>query len=335
MSDEGASRGGGLSNPEAFAGRLKARLHAAPPILDADERASATAPTSAEFPPHVDLEYLHHNWDATRADWTSVGESTILRRLRGVLRRLLRPLVEHSSGFAASTTRLVDRHEKAILAAQADLAMLRNDVNELRSAASQLNPVLLLGPDGVRDEPSRNALLETVATSFFRGPVVDLRCGRGSLLTYLRERGIDAVGFDERWDCVTTCNEHGLTAFTLGWKRGIESLADRSVAGVFIPQVLERLPLLDAGSLLVDCARVVSDDGVVVVELAETSHVADNLLLTGLRPIAPTSVAWTLEQLGFTSIRHVQHGSVLPPAVVDDVLVGPAALVIATRGRTR
>ena len=325
-----------LSNPAAFAGRLKTRLRAERRGRGAD-RIKPDGESAGKPAPEDDLQNLHLNWDMTRVDWTTSGDRHSVRKVRGQLRRLLQPFTEHLARFTASTTRTLDAHERALAAAHIQIQVLQCEVQTLSSPPdpTRLTHLAKATRTSSIDVAPRGALLDVAVQHFSRGPVIDLRCGRGSLLASLQARRVDSAGFDERWEYVTACRRQGLTAFTRSWAECLPEFGPGSVAGVFVPQLLERLPPAVARDLLLECARVLWTGGVLVTELIDADYASQDLLLDGVRPIPSESLVRTLEDLGFTSVRIVQSSTPTHGVVVDDVFVGPGSLVVAEQGATR
>lgn len=329
MRETASGGGSGLTNPETFAARLAARLHAVP-MESSRERPVEDASRAAAD----DLHHLHLNWDTTAVGWEGAGERTALRTARFYVGRVLGPLQRHLAAFHAAITRVLDGHERALAAMRVDIDLLATQVG---AAVERLEPddpnrlseLTHAAPARDHDVSSRQALLASAAQEFTHGPVLDLRCGRGDLLGRLRPRDIAATGVDDRWDYVTVCRERALTAFTRDWAQYLDDLPAASVAGIFVPQLLERLTPLAAARLLVGCSRVLAPGGVLVIELVDSAYVHADLLLDGVRPIPAESLMTTLRQLGMTAVRYLRGPESESAQVVDDVLIGPCGLCIA------
>ena len=98
------------------------------------------------------------------------------------------------------------------------------------------------------------------------GPVVDLGCGRGEFLELLARADIPAWGVDLDDGMVAQARAAGLDARVGDIFEALEGLADGSVSGVFSAQVIEHLAPPDMLRLMVEVQRVLTDDGVAVVE---------------------------------------------------------------------
>ena len=73
------------------------------------------------------------------------------------------------------------------------------------------------------------------------GVILDIGCGRGEFLDCAREAGLTSYGIDSNDECVAQCRARGLQADNADLFAHLDSLADRSLAGVFCSQVIEHL----------------------------------------------------------------------------------------------
>src|SRR5207245_4503927 len=73
-------------------------------------------------------------------------------------------------------------------------------------------------------------------------PVLDVGCGRGEFLGLLRDAGIEARGVDADADMVAYARGEGLNVEQVDALSYLESLADGTLGGIFMGQVVEHLP---------------------------------------------------------------------------------------------
>src|SRR5262249_22115106 len=73
-------------------------------------------------------------------------------------------------------------------------------------------------------------------------PVLDVGCGRGELLSLLREAGVEAHGVDADSDMVEYARGEGLEVVQADALEYLERLDDDSLGGMFAGQVVEHLP---------------------------------------------------------------------------------------------
>ena len=140
-----------------------------------------------------------------------------------------------------------------------------------------------------------------------QAPVLDVGCGRGELLSLLREAGIEARGVDADADMVAYARGEGLEVEHADALRQLESLEDGSLGGIFAGQVVEHLPPPALLFLLQLAARTLRPGGLLVAEtinplspLALRNYWAD---LTHAQPLVPETLVLLAEQAGFREVR--------------------------------
>jgi O-antigen chain-terminating methyltransferase len=149
----------------------------------------------------------------------------------------------------------------------------------------------------------------------FRGaaPVLDVGCGRGELLSLLRDAGIEARGIDADADMVAYARGDGLDVEQADLVDYLERLDDGSLGGVFMGQVVEHLPPATLARALTLTARKLRGGGILVAEtinplspLALRHYFAD---LTHAQPLVPETLELLARQAGFaeTEVRFLNE----------------------------
>jgi O-antigen chain-terminating methyltransferase len=135
--------------------------------------------------------------------------------------------------------------------------------------------------------------------------VLDVGCGRGELLTILRDAGVDASGVDADADMVAFARGEGLDVTQADLLAHLESLDDGSLGGIFAGQVVEHLPPPALLRFLELAHAKLRDGGLLVAEtinplspLALRNYFAD---LTHAQPLVPDTLALLAKQAGFAS----------------------------------
>jgi SAM-dependent methyltransferase len=161
-------------------------------------------------------------------------------------------------------------------------------------------------------------------------PVLDVGCGRGEFLALLREAGVEARGVDPDADMVAFARGEGLDVEQGDAVSHLEKLADGSLGGVFMGQVVEHLPAPMLVRTLELCASKLRRNGVLVAEtinplspLALRNYFAD---LTHAQPLVPDTLALLARQCGF---REVETRFLNPPERVADVAPEVAEILFA------
>jgi SAM-dependent methyltransferase len=135
-------------------------------------------------------------------------------------------------------------------------------------------------------------------------PVLDVGCGRGELLSLLRDAGVEARGIDADADMVAYAQGEGLDVQQADLLEYLEGLDDGALGGIFMAQVVEHLPpavLVRAFELAVAKLR---PGGVLIAEtinplspLALRHYFAD---LTHAQPLVPETLELLAQQSGFS-----------------------------------
>ena len=276
----------------------------------------------------------------------------VKRALRPFLRWYVEPLAAEQRGYNDALLKLVDDLSETADRAASREDAARRSLTELeeRLARVERRP----GSDGGA-APARTVAAQSAAAAFpdyfayearMRGstesvrerqrvyvddfrdqaPVLDVGCGRGELLSLLREAGVEARGIDADADMVAYARGEALDVEQADALAYLEALEDGSLGGVFAGQVVEHLPPPALLRLLELAARKLRPGGLLVAEtinplspLALRSYFAD---LTHVQPLVPETLALLARQAGF---REVETRFLNEPAerlaIPDDPLI--------------
>ena len=263
----------------------------------------------------------------------------IKKALRPFLRWYVEPLAAEQRGYNDALLKLVDDLSETADRAASREDAARRSLTELeeRLARVERRP----GPDGGA-APARTVAAQPAAAAFpdyfayearMRGstesvrerqrvyvddfrdqaPVLDVGCGRGELLSLLRETGVEARGVDADADMVAYARGEGLDVEQADALAYLEALEDGSLGGVFAGQVVEHLPPPALLRLLELAARKLRPGGLLVAEtinplspLALRNYFAD---LTHAQPLVPETLELLARQSGFaeTEIRFLNE----------------------------
>jgi O-antigen chain-terminating methyltransferase len=203
------------------------------------------------------------------------------------------------------------RAELMLRARGADVADLRRQVSELAQGSLGLIPDI----DYVAFEErfrgtsqsvraTQKEYVQLFVDSPDTGPVVDIGCGRGEMLSLLLEAGVESVGIDIDDEMLEACRAQGLAvakASAVDWLRNQD---DGSLRGIFLAQVVEHLPTVDLVALVREAARTLAPGGVFVAETIDprSLYATANYFwadLSHIRPVHPATLAFLLDQAGF------------------------------------
>lgn len=269
--------------------------------------------------------------------WPVTGEREAGSGIKGLAKRVLRklmrwyvePLAADQRVFNDSVLKLVDALSERADASAAGRDQAERLVRELEERLTRLErrapvgaspvaptvaaqPAAAAVPDYFAFESRMRGSVEAIRerqrryVDDFRehAPVLDVGCGRGELLGLLREAGIDASGIDADADMVAYAQGEGLDVEQADLVEHLAELADRSLGGVFMGQVVEHLPAATLVHALTLAAAKLRPGGVLVAEtinplspLALRSYFAD---LTHAQPLVPETLELLARQSGFT-----------------------------------
>lgn len=153
------------------------------------------------------------------------------------------------------------------------------------------------------------------------GPVVDLGCGRGTMLEVLSGNGIRAYGVDTFPPALEVCRQRGLKVIDSDIFSHLADTNDSSIGGIFCSHVIEHLHPPEALRLIRESHRVLRSGGALVLV---TPNPKNLLMLTEVFWLDLTHVRFyparlldgILQQVGFASVscfedKHTAYGTKL------------------------
>jgi len=203
-----------------------------------------------------------------------------------------------------------------------------------------VNGRCVVGIERVREKPSFNELgidlcryradealflkQQTELVKYFKnapGPVVDLGCGRGTMLQLLTSNGIANYGVDSFPPALEACRERESKVVDSDIFSHLTELEDSSVGGIFCSHVIEHLHPPEALQLIRESYRVLRSGGALVLV---TPNPKNLLMLTEVFWLDLTHVRFyparlldgILQQVGFTAVncfedKHTAYGRAL------------------------
>jgi len=279
-------------------------------------------------------------WPVTAERPAGGGPKGLVKRfLRKLMRWYVEPLAADQRLYNNSVLKLVDA-----LSERADAAMASRERSErlLRELEERLTRVERRGSGGagapvpvtVAAQPAAASLPDYFAfESRMRGsvdairerqrryvddfrdvaPVLDIGCGRGELLTLLREAGVEARGIDADADMVAFARGESLDVEQADLLEYLERVDAGSLGGIFMGQVVEHLPPAVLVRSLELAAQKLRPGGVLVAEtinplspIALRNYYAD---LTHAQPLVPETLELLARQSGFaeTELRFLNE----------------------------
>jgi 2-polyprenyl-3-methyl-5-hydroxy-6-metoxy-1,4-benzoquinol methylase len=139
------------------------------------------------------------------------------------------------------------------------------------------------------------------------GTVLEIGCGKGVMLSMLKEQGVPAYGIDLSDTIVKYCQEKGLEAFQSDLLSHLRKLKDGSLGGIFCAHVIEHLHPSDAIEFFSQAARVLKPNGRLVLITPNTKDLRTSerfwLDITHVRPYPEKLLYAILRREGFQSIK--------------------------------
>ncbi|MGH3000656.1 MAG: class I SAM-dependent methyltransferase [Gaiellaceae bacterium] len=252
------------------------------------------------------------------------------------------PLALGQRSFNAAALRVIDvlSHRLDDASARAEAAERRVAELEERLLRLERRPAAP-APDTVAAQPRAAALPDYFAfESRLRGstdeirerqqpyverlrehaPVLDLGCGRGELLSLLREAGVEAAGADANADMVAFARAEGLEVEQQDALEALAARADASLGAITALQLLEHLPPAGIVSLLELAHAKLRAGGLLVAETIDPStpaalrnYFAD---LTHAQPLVPETLELLIRSAGFRETETVSLNDSLDYAIV-------------------
>ena len=171
--------------------------------------------------------------------------------------------------------------------------------------------------------------------------LVDLGCGRGEWLELTQSWGFEATGFDTDEGMLEHCRSQNLTVEHCDALSALKKYPDASVAVISSFHLIEHLEFNDLRHLFLECVRVLSDDGVLILETPNAEHprvMGETFWLdpTHTRPIPPGFLSFLAKYHGFNLhkiIRLNEKQSLNDQANLHDVfnLTSPDCALIAVK----
>lgn len=279
-------------------------------------------------------------WPVTAERPVGGGPKGLAKRiLRKFMRWYVEPLAADQRLYNSSVLKLVDALSERADAATASRERVERLLRELEERLTRVErrgsgSAGVAAPVTVAAQPAAASLPDYFAfESRMRGsvdairerqrryvddfrdfaPVLDIGCGRGELLTLLREAGVEARGIDADADMVAFARGEGLDVEQADLVDHLERVDAASLGGIFMGQVVEHLPPGVLVRALELAAEKLRPGGVLVAEtinpvspIALRNYYAD---LTHAQPLVPETLELLARQSGFaeTEVRYLNE----------------------------
>ena len=138
-------------------------------------------------------------------------------------------------------------------------------------------------------------------------PVLDVGCGRGEMLTHLKNNGIEAIGIDSNQFMVDYCLSKNLKVIRASAISYLSRMEDNSLGAIFAAHFIEHLYPKDLLIFLSLSFNKLKKDGILIIETPNvlglyTLSQSFYLDITHMNPVHPHTLKLILELLGFKII---------------------------------
>jgi len=189
-----------------------------------------------------------------------------------------------------------------------------------------------------KDEPVKQ--VQSSFFPYFKGceNVLDIGCGRGVFLEFLKDSGIGARGIDTDENMVLHCQNKGLKVELSDALCYLESLDDESLDGIFAGQVIEHLAANDLIQLAMTAYRKLGQGSYFIAETMNPQCLAvlSQFLVdpSHIKPVHPELMRFVLDLAGFRNIEFKYFSPYpddirLKPITVDESL--PQSQVLSSQ----
>lgn len=137
--------------------------------------------------------------------------------------------------------------------------------------------------------------------------IVDVGCGRGEWLSFVRDRGKSAIGVDANRVMTDACLKDGFNARCVDALTFLRSLPTGSVGAVTGFHIIEHLPFDYLYALVQESHRVLAEGGSVLFETPNPENVLVGSHtfyhdFTHRNPVTPTAISFLLKHHGFGNL---------------------------------
>ena len=262
-------------------------------------------------------EWRHHQGEVNRIFEQRLGElDRRASHLENFLRQGLDEVMRHDDALFGRVDRKLDRYRREAdeLAGLLRSALARGGeeaAGTLRSIVDDASYLTFEHRFRGGEEEIRQRIQVYLPRLREASPVLDLGCGRGEALAFLREEGVECRGIDSSAAMVRRCSQQGLQVEQGGLPEALAGVEPGSVGGIVSFHVIEHLAP-DAVDRLVRLAfAALRPGGLLLLETPNplsVSVTARSFWLdpTHVRPVHPETLRASYERAGFVGIEQFE-----------------------------
>lgn len=287
------------------------------------------------------LNYINSNWDVQseykiRSHRQYLGSILVWVRqlIHGEVRRYVDPTIGRQNEFNNRVTHILNSYRKVFdtLAAVKKIfetsSSMNKDIENKAWLANMLDSRVKKGIESLPFKENDDIMNYFVFEEKFRGSIEDIKkrqsifleyfkscqnvldigCGRGELLSLLKDNGIGAKGIDMNEDMVLYCQKLGLDVEKAEALSYLQSMDDKSLDGVFSGQVVEHLmplELINLVKLSYDKMKygtyfIAETINPLCLSVFAKSYYMD---MTHVKPVHPVTIKFLMESAGFRDVE--------------------------------
>jgi SAM-dependent methyltransferase len=150
-------------------------------------------------------------------------------------------------------------------------------------------------------------IIQPLKTLYPENKVLDLGCGRGEWLEFLKEKGWPALGVDLNSALVDCCKSFGLEAEQAELLHYVFSLPDESQTVISGFHIAEHLAFDDLNRLVHEAFRVLKPGGILILETPNPENIIVGSCSfyndpTHRHPLPPSLMAFLAEEAAFSTV---------------------------------
>lgn len=186
----------------------------------------------------------------------------------------------------------------------------QNSVGEVSNEENLMEDTLYFNlEDKLRGDEYEIAYRQYRYIEYFRNnmPVLDVGCGRGEMLTHLKNNGIEAIGIDSNQFMVDYCLSKDLKVIRANAISYLSGMENSSLGAIFASHFIEHLCPKDLLKFLSLSYNKLKKDGILIMETPNvlglyTISQSFYLDITHVNPVHPHTLKLILGLLGFKII---------------------------------
>lgn len=250
---------------------------------------------------------INNSWKI-ETHWTITSHRPIIGKLIVIGKKIIRkisnwyvqPIVNQQTVFNAKVTRLLNDIN----------SIINNLIDKINGVEDEtLNLDYLKFENQFRGDESIIEERSKFYLNYFLNSerVLDIGCGRGELLKVLKSNNINAQGIDVCPEMVQYCIEKGLKAVNAEATEFLFKIANNSLDGICILQVVEHLTPAKLVKLIHLCYEKLAPGGCIIIETPNPQSLSIYssffyVDMSHIRPVHHLTLKFLLESAGYSRI---------------------------------